>query len=98
MLFSPEQASSSACAHSLWPQQQQRCFTLRAWPQPWERYIANLKQQVGDCDTAAPVSANSALSGEFTWRCMHGRLTGSVTLAPTRPPRIQQIELNRKAP
>ena len=64
----------------------------------WARDLANLKRQVGDCDTGAPVSATSALSGEFIWRCAHGRLTGSVLLAPTRPPRIQQIVLERKAP
>jgi D-alanyl-D-alanine-carboxypeptidase/D-alanyl-D-alanine-endopeptidase len=64
----------------------------------WARYIANLKKQVGDCDTAEPISANSALSGEFTWRCVHGRLAGSITLAPTRPPRIQELDLNRKTP
>ena len=64
----------------------------------WARDLANLRQQVGDCDTTAPISANSVLSGDFTWRCVHGRLTGSVTLAPTRPPRIQEIKLTRKIP
>jgi len=64
----------------------------------WQRYLANLKKQLGDCDTSSPVTANSALSGEFTWRCVHGRLTGSVTLAPTRSLGIQKIELNTKAP
>jgi D-alanyl-D-alanine-carboxypeptidase/D-alanyl-D-alanine-endopeptidase len=64
----------------------------------WARNLANLKKQVGECDTAAPISASSALSGEFTWRCAHGRLTGSVTLAPTRPPRIQEFDLKQKAP
>jgi hypothetical protein len=64
----------------------------------WAKDLANIKKQVGDCDTAAPISASSALSGEFTWRCAHGRLTGSVTLAPTRPPRIQTFDLKQKAP
>ncbi len=64
----------------------------------WARDLANLKKQLGDCDTAAPISVNSALSGEFIWRCAHGRLTGSVTLAPTKPPRIQEIKLARKEP
>ena len=64
----------------------------------WARDIANLKKQVGDCDTTTPLAATSALSGEFTWRCTHGRLTGSILLAPTHPPRIQQIELAHKAP
>jgi D-alanyl-D-alanine-carboxypeptidase/D-alanyl-D-alanine-endopeptidase len=64
----------------------------------WARDLTNLKKQVGDCDTSAPVSATSALSGEFIWRCAHGRLTGSVLLAPTKPPRIQSISLQRKTP
>jgi serine-type D-Ala-D-Ala carboxypeptidase/endopeptidase len=64
----------------------------------WARDLANLKKQVGDCDTTGPVSATSALSGEFVWPCVHGRVAGSVLLAPTRPPGIQQIILERKAP
>jgi CubicO group peptidase (beta-lactamase class C family) len=62
------------------------------------RDIANLKRQVGDCDTTAPITPTSVLSGEFLWRCAHGRVAGSVLLAPTRPARIQAIELERKAP
>jgi serine-type D-Ala-D-Ala carboxypeptidase/endopeptidase len=64
----------------------------------WARDIANLKKQIGNCDTTAPVSATSALSGEFTWRCVHGRLTGSVLLAPTNLPRVQKIDFARKTP
>jgi CubicO group peptidase (beta-lactamase class C family) len=64
----------------------------------WGRDLANLKKQVGECDTSAPVTATSALSGEFTWRCAHGRVTGSVLLAPTHPPRMQSLQLARKAP
>ena len=64
----------------------------------WGRDLANLKKQVGACDTTAPVAATSSLSGEFTWRCAHGRVTGSVLLAPTRPPRIQSLQLVRKVP
>jgi D-alanyl-D-alanine-carboxypeptidase/D-alanyl-D-alanine-endopeptidase len=64
----------------------------------WRRDIANLKKQVGECDTTTPVAATGALSGEFMWRCTHGRVMGSVLLAPTQPPRIQRIELARNAP
>jgi D-alanyl-D-alanine-carboxypeptidase/D-alanyl-D-alanine-endopeptidase len=64
----------------------------------WARDLSDLKKQVGECDTTAPMSATSALAGEFTWRCAHGRLAGSVLLAPTRPPRIQAIDLARKTP
>ncbi len=63
----------------------------------WGRDIANLKRQVGECDTSASVTATGALSGEFIWRCAHGRVTGSVLLAPTHPPRIQSIEFERSA-
>ena len=63
----------------------------------WARDIETLKKQVGECDTTAPMTATGALSGEFTWRCAHGRLAGSVLLAPTHPPRIQSLELTRKA-
>ena len=63
----------------------------------WGRDLASLKKQVGECDTVAPVTATSTLSGEFTWRCAHGRVTGSVLLAPTHPPRIQSIQLVRKS-
>jgi hypothetical protein len=59
----------------------------------WRKDLADLHRQVGDCDTTAPVTAEHALAGQFTWRCAHGRLKGSVLLAPTVPPRIQSLEL-----
>ncbi len=64
----------------------------------WRRDLADLKQDVGECDTSATLKAVSALSGEFTWRCAHGRVSGSMLLAPTRPARIQALELEVKAP
>ena len=42
-------------------------------------------------------SATGALSGDFTWRCAHGRVSGRLLLAPTRPPRIQSLRLDRAA-
>jgi CubicO group peptidase (beta-lactamase class C family) len=59
----------------------------------WGRDLATLKNAVGDCDTTAAIRAASAMAGEFNWRCAHGRVTGSVLLAPTKPPTIQQIKL-----
>ena len=64
----------------------------------WSRDLASLRKKVGDCDTSAPVTPQHALAGEFTWRCAHGRLKGSVLLAPTLPPRIQAIKLAPAAP
>jgi serine-type D-Ala-D-Ala carboxypeptidase/endopeptidase len=64
----------------------------------WHRDIAALKAQAGDCDTAAPVSASSALSGNFTWRCTRGRVEGTLLLAPTHPALIQHLSLSRLTP
>lgn len=64
----------------------------------WARDLAKLKEQVGECITPGPIKATSALSGDFLWTCAHGRITGSVSLAPTREVRIQQILLSRKMP
>jgi len=59
----------------------------------WARDLAKLKGAVGDCDTSVPLTATGALTGDFTWRCIHGRVKGSLELAPTRPPRIQELTL-----
>jgi CubicO group peptidase (beta-lactamase class C family) len=59
----------------------------------WRRDLAALHTKIGDCDTTPAVTATSSLTGTFTWRCTHGRLSGSMELAPTQPPRIQEIKL-----
>jgi len=64
----------------------------------WARELADLKGQVGECDTSAPPTATGVLSGDFTWRCDHGRVKGSVLLAPTQPPAIQELELQALTP
>jgi CubicO group peptidase (beta-lactamase class C family) len=62
------------------------------------RDLAELKAQVGTCDTAAPVKPTAALSGRFTWTCERGRVDGYLLLAPTPAPRIQDYALTRAAP
>jgi CubicO group peptidase (beta-lactamase class C family) len=73
-------------------------FLLDRDAQAWSRELAKLKADVGACDTSAPATATGALSGEFTWRCDHGRIKGSLTLAPTRPALIQEWLLERIVP
>jgi serine-type D-Ala-D-Ala carboxypeptidase/endopeptidase len=73
-------------------------FLLDRSAEGWASELASLQAQVGDCETQAPLVATGALSGDFTWRCEHGRLQGSLLLAPTRPPRIQALALARVAP
>ena len=64
----------------------------------WRAELARLKRQVGECDTSAPIAATGALSGRFGWRCAHGRLDGTLLLAPTRPAGIQALRLGVAAP
>ena len=70
-------------------------FLMDRSAEAWARELARLRAQVGDCETSAPMIATGALSGDFTWRCEHGRVKGSLLLAPTRPPRIQSLGLTR---
>jgi len=60
----------------------------------WSRELAKLKAEVGECDTTAPISATGAHTGDFSWNCEHGRLNGSLMLAPTRPPTIQHLDFS----
>ena len=60
----------------------------------WSRDLAEVRKAVGDCDTSSAINATGALAGEFKWRCKHGRVSGSVLLAPTKPATIQQIKLD----
>ena len=69
-------------------------FLLDRDADPWARELAALHASVGDCDTSAPIAPGGALTGSFTWRCTHGRVKGSMELAPTRPAKIQQLLLN----
>jgi len=64
----------------------------------WRRDLAGLKASVGDCDTSAAIVPNGALAGDFTWRCTQGRVSGSLLLTPTNPPRIQSLTLKPKLP
>ena len=73
-------------------------FLLDRSADGWARELASLRAQVGNCETNAPIVATGALSGDFMWRCEHGRLKGSLLLAPTRPPRIQSLGLARATP
>ena len=64
----------------------------------WSSKLAKLKAGVGDCDTTSPLEPTGALSGDYTWRCTHGRLSGSLSLTPTQPPRIQEWVIEALAP
>lgn len=73
-------------------------FLLDRSAESWARELATLRSQVGNCEANEAIVATGALSGDFTWRCEHGRLRGSLLLAPTHPPRIQSLGLVRVTP
>ncbi len=45
--------------------------------------IADLKKQVGACQTDAAIEPVSAMEGSFTWTCATGKVSGRVQRAPT---------------
>ena len=73
-------------------------FLLDRSAEGWAGHLASLKSEVGDCETSDVMVATGALSGDFTWRCNHGRVRGSLLLAPTNPPGIQALSLVRATP
>ena len=73
-------------------------FLLDRDADAWSRKLAALKAEAGNCETAAPIEATGELSGNFTWRCEHGRVRGSLILAPTRPALIQSWRLETIEP
>jgi CubicO group peptidase (beta-lactamase class C family) len=73
-------------------------FLLDRSAEVWARDLADLQLEAGACETTSPVVPAGALSGDFTWLCEHGRITGSVLLAPTATPRIQALKFVRAEP
>jgi len=68
-------------------------FLMDRSPENWARVLAELKSQVGACQTDAPIIPNGDLAGNFSWTCERGRMEGRVLLAPTSPPTIQALNL-----
>ncbi len=60
----------------------------------WKDELARLKAAVGTCAVAEPITAATAMGGKFTWACTHGRISGSVLLAPTSTPTLQELKFD----
>lgn len=60
----------------------------------WAKELARVKAQVGECATDAPLAPTGAMSADFKWRCEHGRVRGSLLLAPIPSAPIQALELS----
>lgn len=59
----------------------------------WKAELARLAGQVGTCRTDTPITATTAMAGKFEWPCERGRIGGSILLAPTPAPTLQELRL-----
>ncbi len=59
----------------------------------WKADLARLRTAVGACDTSATPSPQTAMGARFQWTCEHGRIEGSLLLAPTPRSSIQELKL-----
>ena len=57
----------------------------------WARELAQIKAVVGACAADEAVSPVTAMEGNFAWTCAHGRIEGTVLLAPERTLKIQAL-------
>ncbi len=57
----------------------------------WNAELASLKAKLGSCQKMAPVEPQSAMAARFRWACERGTVEGSLLMAPTPDPRIQQL-------
>ncbi|MDP3854102.1 serine hydrolase [Phenylobacterium sp.] len=56
--------------------------------------LARLKAELGACQPAQEVAAETAMSGAITYPCEKGRLRAQVLLAPTTPVSLQVYQLS----
>ncbi len=59
---------------------------------------ASLAEQHGTCRPATTIDAENALRGEWKMTCDRGWLNVFITLAPTTPPKVQQINITPVMP
>ncbi|HWK36150.1 serine hydrolase domain-containing protein [Sphingomonas sp.] len=60
----------------------------------WKGDLAALRQRAGTaCRTDAPIQPGTAMAGSFTWDCGAVKLRGSILLAPTATPTLQELRL-----
>jgi serine-type D-Ala-D-Ala carboxypeptidase/endopeptidase len=54
-----------------------------------------LRDEVGSCNTGAPIEPVSAMEGRFTWTCAQGAVEGRVQLAPTATVQLQRLDFRK---
>jgi D-alanyl-D-alanine-carboxypeptidase/D-alanyl-D-alanine-endopeptidase len=64
----------------------------------WASDLARMKAQVGACPATEAPSPRNAMAASFTWACEHGRISGSLLLAPTPEVALQELEFEVLTP
>jgi serine-type D-Ala-D-Ala carboxypeptidase/endopeptidase len=64
----------------------------------WATTLSGLKAQVGACTASEPVVATTAMQATFVWICEHGRIQGSLLLAPEDSVQLQSLEFSVAQP
>lgn len=64
----------------------------------WSHTLTALKAAVGTCPATEPVEPISMMQARFTWTCDHGRIAGTLLLAPTQDARLQGLDFVRINP
>jgi serine-type D-Ala-D-Ala carboxypeptidase/endopeptidase len=57
--------------------------------------LAQLRRELGACQTAERLEPATAMQGLAVWRCERGRLQARLLLAPTTPPTLQVLEFSK---
>ncbi len=57
--------------------------------------VERLQSEVGACSAAGPLRAENWLRGQFDLQCAGGDIAVFLTLAPTMPPRVQDLNFRR---
>ncbi len=68
-------------------------FLMDRTAENWKAELARLKAETGECRTDAPIAPTTAMAGDFVWTCDKGELHGSILLAPTPTPTLQELQL-----
>ena len=57
----------------------------------WRAELTRLRGQVGACRTDTAIQPTTAMAGRFRWMCGRSDLLGTILLAPTPMPTIQEL-------
>ena len=72
-------------------------FLLDAPSAQRQAEILALKNEVGECTGAGPVTPENWLRGQFNLTCANGIVGAFFTMAPTQPPSVQHLSFRKLA-